>query len=115
MKQTSLATLPFEPVSHNPQIVKQVMLRSGELPHLTNFSQARFAPGQIAPAHAHGDMCEVFWVKAGSGEIQVDQRLIPLVEGVCVVVEPGEQHEVRNTGTDDLILIYFGLRVESAV
>jgi quercetin dioxygenase-like cupin family protein len=67
MITTSLKNLPEESVSHNPEIKKKVMLRFGDLPHLTNFSQARFAPGQTAPAHAHQDMCEVFFVEAGSG------------------------------------------------
>jgi hypothetical protein len=51
MKLTSLNQLPIAYVSHNPEIQKQVMLRSGDLPHLTNFSQARFAPGQISSVH----------------------------------------------------------------
>lgn len=49
-----MKNLPEESVSHNPEIKKKVMLRYGDLPHLTNFSQARFAPGQTAPARASG-------------------------------------------------------------
>jgi quercetin dioxygenase-like cupin family protein len=112
MITTSLNELPEEPVSHNPEIKKKVMLRFGELPHLTNFSQARFAPGQSAPAHAHQDMCEVFFVESGAGVIHIDGQEYPLVPGNCVAVEPGEVHEVVNTGTTELVLTYFGLRVE---
>ncbi|GAA6623215.1 hypothetical protein NUACC26_090400 [Scytonema sp. NUACC26] len=72
---TSLNDLPEEPVSHNPEIKKKVMLRLGDLPHLTNFSQSRFAPGQTSPAHAHYDMCEVFFVESGSGFIRVSDKL----------------------------------------
>ncbi|MEO0935016.1 MAG: cupin domain-containing protein, partial [Cyanobacteria bacterium J06641_2] len=39
MKFTSLDNLPQEAVSHNAEIKKKVMLRFGDLPHLTNFSQ----------------------------------------------------------------------------
>jgi quercetin dioxygenase-like cupin family protein len=112
MKQTSLQTLPTEQVSHNPAIQKKVMLRLGDLPHLTNFAQAKFAPGQVAPAHAHLDMCEVFFVESGSGQIQIDGESYPLEAGGCVAIEPGEVHEVSNPGTEDLVLTYFGLRVE---
>ena len=111
MKLTSLNALTEESVSHNPAIKKKVMLRLGDLPHLTNFSQARFAPGQIAAAHAHDNMCEVFFVEAGSGVIRIDDREYPLHEGTCVAVEPGETHEVVNNGTSELVLTYFGLRV----
>jgi quercetin dioxygenase-like cupin family protein len=115
MKRAVLGDLPEESVSHNPAIKKKVMLRLGELPHLTNFSQARFAPGQIAAAHAHTDMCEVFFVEAGQGLIRIDQQDYSLSAGVCIAVEPGETHEVQNTGSTELVLTYFGLRVEQAV
>ncbi len=87
------------------------MLRLGDLPHLTNFSQARFAPGQTAAAHAHSDMCEVFFVEAGKGLIIINDQAYPLLPGVCIAVEADEQHEVQNTGDDELVLTYFGLRV----
>jgi quercetin dioxygenase-like cupin family protein len=112
MKITSLDDLPEEPVSHNPEIKKKVMLRLGDLPHLTNFSQSRFAPGQTAPAHAHQDMCEVFFVESGSGIIRINGKDYPLVAGSCAAVEPGEIHEVINNDTTELVLTYFGLRVE---
>lgn len=86
------------------------MLRWGDLPHLTNFSQARFTPGQVAAAHAHSDMCEVFFVESGNGTIEINGTNYPLEPGVCIAVETGEVHEVRNDGTEDLILTYFGLR-----
>lgn len=81
MKFVSLSKLAEESVSHNPEIKKKVMLRGGELPHLTNFSQANFAPGQTAPAHAHKDMWEVFFVESGSGVIRIDTREYPLLRG----------------------------------
>jgi mannose-6-phosphate isomerase-like protein (cupin superfamily) len=114
MITTSLKDLPQESVSHNPEIKKKVMLRFGDLPHLTNFSQARFAPGQSAPGHAHQDMCEVFFVESGSGVIHIDGKENPLLPGICVAVEKGEVHEIVNTGSTELVLNYFGLRVEKA-
>ena len=110
MKFISLSKLAEESVSHNPDIKKKVMLRAGELPHLTNFSQASFAPGQTASAHAHRDMWEVFFVESGSGVIRIDAREYPLLPGDCAVVEPGEVHEVINDSDSELVLTYFGLR-----
>jgi quercetin dioxygenase-like cupin family protein len=111
MKLTSLTSLPEQPVSHNPEIKKKVMLGATALPHLTNFSQARFAPGQVAAAHVHTDMGEVFFVESGEGAIWIDDTVYPLLPGTCVAVEPGEGHEIKNTGSDELVLTYFGIRV----
>jgi quercetin dioxygenase-like cupin family protein len=109
LKLAKLADLPDQPVSHNPQVIKKVMLRQGDLPHLMYFSQARFAPGQLAAAHSHTDMSEVFLVEAGEGIIRINDKSHPLQVGTCVTVEPGERHELVNTGNVDLVLIYFGI------
>ncbi len=53
-------------------------------------------------------------MEAGAGTIYVDGKEYALVPGNCVAVEPGELHEVVNTGTSELILTYFGLRVEKS-
>ncbi len=111
MKLTSLQNLPEEGVSHNAKIRKQVMLRMGDLPHLTNFSQARFPPGEIAQAHAHADMCEVFFIESGTGKITINDQEYLLMPGSCIAVDPGEIHELCNLGMTELVVTYFGLRV----
>jgi quercetin dioxygenase-like cupin family protein len=85
------------------------MVHTGVAPGLTNFSQAVFTAGQIARGHSHDDMWEVFFVRRGRGRISIDGVDHELEPGSCVVVEPGEWHEVSNPHHDDLILLYFGL------
>ena len=109
MKIRSLNATATEGVLHNPGIAKRVLLRNSELPHLTQFAQARLAPGQVAFAHAHADMYEVFFVETGVGRITVDGRAHQLEAGSCVVVEPGEAHELSNIGTTELVVTYFGI------
>ena len=110
MKLQHLSDLPWESVSHNPAIQKRVFHRHGEVSHLTQFAQARFAPGQSAPAHAHQDMVEVFFVSQGVATAVIDGNAHTLPAGSSLLVEVGEVHEIRNDGPDDLILPYFGLR-----
>jgi mannose-6-phosphate isomerase-like protein (cupin superfamily) len=109
VKIVSLASLPKRQVSHNPEIEKKVMLKPGDLPHVTNFSQATFGPSQTASLHTHADMYEVFFVEAGTGVIRIDGEVHPLEAGTCVAVAPGEAHELINTGATELILTYFGV------
>lgn len=109
MKQVSLTTIPEQGVSHNPAIRKQVMLAKGDIPHLAQFAQARFEPGHVATAHAHAAMHEVFFVEAGCGTMTIDGTVHPLTLGTCMVIAPGETHEVANTGTEVLVLTYFGI------
>jgi mannose-6-phosphate isomerase-like protein (cupin superfamily) len=110
MKRSHLNQIPEQAVSHNRAIKKKAMLKLGDLPHLTNFSQARFAPGQIAFAHSHTDMHEVFFVESGAGIIRINETNYPLEPGVCIAVEPEEEHEIINTGEHDLVITYFGIQ-----
>jgi len=115
VKRIALGDLPLERVVHNPQIAKQVFLRNGEVPHLTQLAQARLAPGQVAPGHAHADMWEIFVAAAGQGEIEIDGVVHALPAGTCIAVEPGERHELRNPGEVELVVLYLGLRDEDRV
>ena len=110
MKITSLTQISEQSVSHNPAIKKKVMLHEGDLPHLTNFAQAKFAPGQVAAGHFHSDMWEVFFIQSGEGLILIDGEEYSLVKGSCILVEPGEVHEIVNNGEGELILNYFGIK-----
>ena len=109
MKKVSLNDLPREAVSHDPQIAKQVLLRRGDVPHLTAFSRATLSRGQTARAHEHRDMFEIFFVESGAGVMNAGGVEHQLERGVCIVVEPGERHEITNTGSADLVLNYFGV------
>ncbi|HEY0079183.1 MAG TPA: cupin domain-containing protein [Pyrinomonadaceae bacterium] len=109
MKIISLADLTEEGVSHNPEIRKKVLLRRGEVAHLTNLSQARLAPGQSVSPHTHADLYEIFNVLSGTGTTVIDGVEHRIETGSCIVVEPGEAHTITNEGSTDLLLLYFAV------
>ena len=86
------------------------MIAPGQLDFLTNFSQAVFPVGEAVEAHRHEDMAEVFFVQSGCGEIRIEDEVMQLKPGVCVLVEAEETHTLINTGTDTLIVTYFGIK-----
>lgn len=109
MKITPADTLWSE-VSHNAAIRKQVFLTNGEVPNITQFARSVFQPGQVAPGHDHEDMWEVFFVTSGTLTITVDGATHQLSAGSTITLAPKEHHELRNEGSDDLHLTYFGIR-----
>ena len=109
MKRCSLNTIAETDVSHNARIKKQIMIANGEIPALTNFSRAVFPPGEIAHAHSHDDMTEVFLIESGQGTITVDGNDYAMNPGDCITVHPHETHELNNTGEEPLCVIYFGV------
>ena len=109
MHFTRLSDIAITDVSHNVSIKKQLIIPNGQIPHLTNFSRAVFPPGEIAHAHNHGDMTEVFFVESGCGEMAVDDQVIAMNPGSCITIEPTEIHELRNTAETELVVLYFGI------
>lgn len=112
MKLTSLAQTLISKVSHNANISKQTLLAFGEFPPLTNFSQATFPPGEIAHAHSHPDMLEVFFIQSGHAAMTVNGVEYALAAGSCIAIEPHEIHELRNaSSTEEMAVTYFGIQI----
>ena len=101
--------LPWDSVSHNPDIKKQVFVTNGEVPHITQFARSILGPGQVSPGHSHDDMWEVFQVTAGTLTVLLDGTVHTLPTGSTITVQPGEVHELSNQGQEDLHLTYFGI------
>ena len=112
MKHVRGAELAEQGVSHDPAIRKQVLLPRGLVPRLTGFSRAVLRPGQEASEHRHPDMAEVFLVQAGQATVAIEGQPLSLATGDCLLVEPGERHHIANTGSGDLVLLYFGLEID---
>ncbi|KAG0086620.1 hypothetical protein BGZ92_007999 [Podila epicladia] len=90
MKTTTLDTLPVAYISHDSTVEKKVLLKMGEVPNVSQLAVATLKPGELASKHLHEDMTEI---KAGT----------------TVTVFPMESHEIRNTGSENLVIIYFGI------
>ena len=111
MKMIKMQELLEQGVSHNARIHKRQILTKGEVGPITNYARAVFPPGEKADAHRHDDMTEVFTVESGSGDIRIDDVAYVFSAGMTFVVEPGEVHEIVNTGETELIVTYFGVLV----
>ena len=113
MKIVSLANLPDEGVSHDPQLLKKVMINDGEVPFLKKFAQLRMTPGQVAHAHSHQNEYEIFLTETGTGTVKLVDQEFQISSGDCVVFEPTEVHEVINSGSDDMVLTCFGIKAST--
>jgi mannose-6-phosphate isomerase-like protein (cupin superfamily) len=109
MKKVLLNEVPYNGLSHDPAILKQELLKKGDVPHLTNFSVASISPGTATTPHHHADMFELFFVTSGSGRAIVDGEQIALEAGTLLLVEPGEQHRLISAAGSELTVIYLGI------
>lgn len=57
------------------------MIVNGQVPHLTSFTRAVFAPEDEVESHSHKGTDEVFYVAEGKGLIVVDGTVVQV--SVC--------------------------------
>lgn len=65
-----------------------------------------FPPGSRSNPHSHEESQEVWYVVSGEGEILVGEERARLEPDVVVVASPGLQHQLTNTGKEDLKVVW---------
>ena len=111
MKLLNLDDISSQSNSHNERIKKRVWIANHEFGNITQLAQSVFPSGEKVMKHSHPDMGEVFMVQSGRGLITIDGITHDIRPGTCAVVEPGDYHELENKGEDDLVILYFGIRI----
>ncbi len=111
MKIINSAETVVTATSHAPvtAIAKKVFLKKGEIPHLTQFASGIFKSGSYVELHSHKDMYEIFMITQGSIDFVVNGENRTLSTGMGIVVEPGDEHEVRNHYGQDAHLLFFSI------
>jgi len=109
MKLFSLEEIPFEPVSHDPNLRKRVLLREGVLPGIRSVSHIVLAPGSRVGEHAHPEGSEVFYCIRGKVLFRTRGKVIALGPGQFLVVEPGEAHSIDDAQEESELFYFFVL------
>lgn len=104
MRIHTFEDLPVAPLGTGIQ--KHMLVGSGVVPNVMQFVRACFQPNQIAPAHAHPDMTELFYIESGEGTLVVEGGSHPLWPGVSFIVSPGEKHEITSSPASELVVVY---------
>ena len=64
-------------------------------------------PGQDQRVHSHAESDKIYFVLRGKGLFHIGGEQTELVEGEAVIARPGQEHGVKNSSADDLILLVF--------
>jgi mannose-6-phosphate isomerase-like protein (cupin superfamily) len=94
--------------SHNGTVKRKALLRGEDTDRGSNIlsmNEAYLAPGQEAEEHHHQDAEEIFFILSGQGVMLVNGQPVPLTAGNLLLIEPGEQHLLRNNGAHPLTFI----------
>lgn len=96
------------PVSHDPSLIKNLLLKEDELPGTRGLSHIVFRPGTVVGTHSHPEGREIFYCIRGRLSVTVAEREVQLSGGHCLMVEPGEPHSFHHV-TEETELVYFFL------
>lgn len=73
--------------------------------HPFDIEMQRIAPGCTpCPFHSHSAQWEFYQVIEGTGKVRHDAGETEIAPGDAFIFKPGENHQLINTGTTDLLL-----------
>ena len=66
---------------------------------------ARIPPGAVPyPYHSHSMQWEFYHVISGAGTVRHQDGTTPIEAGDAFIFEPGQPHQLKNGGTEDLVV-----------
>jgi uncharacterized cupin superfamily protein len=72
--------------------------------HPFDLELTRIPPGAINwPYHGHSAQWELFVILNGHGKTRTPEGEFEIGTGDCFIHPPGKPHQIRNTGTEDLL------------
>ena len=64
-------------------------------------------PGQDQRIHSHAESDKIYFVLRGRGFFHIAGDERELAEGQMVIAKPGEDHGVRNSAAEELVMLVF--------
>lgn len=99
--QGNLKTLE-QVVQFNPETyVKRSIFNTDSL----QFGLYCLEPGQINARHKHPQNDEICYVVQGTGEVVIGTEVAAVQPGVFIHAPKAIEHEIRNTGTEQMLII----------
>lgn len=72
--------------------------------HPFDLELTRLAPGATNwPYHSHSAQWELYVIVSGRGVTRTPEGEVEMGPGDCFICPPGEPHQMRNPGTEDLV------------
>lgn len=97
-------------MSHDPSLIKKLLVDEGVLPGITGISHILLQAGSGVGMHAHDNGFEVFYCIGGNAIAVAGDKRLSIEAGSCLIVEPGEPHGFDEIQTDTELLYFFLLR-----
>lgn len=104
------ATISPEPTRHGNAVLKEVFLRGGVLPQVTQVAVATIPPHHENEFHEHPTMFEIYYVLTGEADYDIGGKTYSVAPGDLLIVPPQTQHRQRSKAEPHRVF-YWGIAV----
>jgi len=73
--------------------------------HSHSVAEITIPPGGTAMPHFHKKTEETYLILSGVATLKIQEEKLVLVAGEAVLIEPGEIHQIKNNGKENLVFI----------
>jgi mannose-6-phosphate isomerase-like protein (cupin superfamily) len=70
-----------------------------------SLAEATIPVGSATTAHYHRTTEELYYLVAGTGRMRLGEEELGVGRGDCIVIPPGAEHKLTNTGSEPLVLL----------
>ena len=70
-----------------------------------SLAEATVPPGGATTAHYHRTTEELYYIVGGTGRMRIADEERDVRRGDCIVIPPGAEHKLTNTGAGPLVLL----------
>ncbi len=109
MKLIHVPDVPKETTHEGTLLVNRIVSVGQSKTKLQTVNRATLPSGRSMAPHKHDDCEEIFYFLNGNGKVTVGKKTVPVSHDDVVVVGPGEDHEIQNTSSTNLV--YLSVRI----
>jgi mannose-6-phosphate isomerase-like protein (cupin superfamily) len=70
-----------------------------------SLAEATLPPGAATEPHYHAVTEEIYYLLHGAGRMRIGSEVRNVAPGDGIAIPPGAPHQIRNTGTTDLVFL----------
>ena len=92
-------------VTKDGSTIRELMHPASHPVRNQSLAEAVVPPGARTLAHMHHRAEEIYHVTSGTGRMRLGSESFDIGPGDTVLIAPGTEHDVMNTGADDLRIL----------
>jgi len=92
-------------VTKDTSVIREILAPRNSVIARQSLAEATLPPGATTQAHYHPKTEEIYYLLSGQGVMRLGQEERAVGPGDGIAIPPGSPHQIRNTGTTDLVFL----------